>query len=539
MTPTSKSFLLSICLCLATLPSLAQKKLTWQNFLERVSTDSTRLVVGERDSLIITWDGLGFDRDNLRGASMEGKRLVVRSRVLLDHPRMRDERNGTSLKMENLHFNEPVSLRMTNQAVWISNCIFEKGLSIWLENGLDKYCQIEKITVNGQFFFLVNDYRSIELARNTINTNLDAGAPFMSLGGTGTTRVEYIKSIADTLRINGEKVKCWDLVSGFRVTRTNLNVRRNTFGTLDCSNIELHVNESNLVSIVGNRFLSDVALKGTVNSNFVLSDNNFSRRLSISDLIVSSHNEIQWDDIQGHLAVSAEVSLPLANIPTQFAVSPQEHDGPFADTANIGYFYGAGSDAALLDRKNFDKMMETYKTLYDGYKSKGNLISSNACFVAAKDLEGRRLAAIYHESGGFKNYFSWKLNRLMKFYTNHATEPALAIVVSFYMLFGFAVFYFFFPSEWDIESKGRLIQHYRDFVQKNDKGYFKPFLRMIWGFIVSFFNALTLSLNSFVTLGFGNIPTKGLARYVCIIQGFIGWFLLSIFTVALFNQVLF
>ena len=61
---------------------------------------------------------------------------------------------------------------------------------------------------------------------------------------------------------------------------------------------------------------------------------------------------------------------------------------------------------------------------------------------------------------------------------------------------------------------------------------------MILGFLISLLNALTLSLNSFVTLGFGNIPTRGLARYICIIQGFIGWFLLSIFTVALINQVL-
>lgn len=57
--------------------------------------------------------------------------------------------------------------------------------------------------------------------------------------------------------------------------------------------------------------------------------------------------------------------------------------------------------------------------------------------------------------------------------------------------------------------------------------------------VLSFINAFTLSLNSFVTLGFGTIPTKGLARYVCIIQGFLGWFLLSLFSVALINQVIF
>ena len=126
----------------------------------------------------------------------------------------------------------------------------------------------------------------------------------------------------------------------------------------------------------------------------------------------------------------------------------------------------------------------------------------------------------------------------MKLYTNHGTDPSIAIVMSIYIILGFGVFYFFFPSEWDTTSKGKLISNYRDFTQKNDKGYIKPFLAMVGGFLLSLLNALTLSLNSFVTLGFGSIPTKGLARYVCILQGFIGWFLLSIFTVALINQVL-
>ena len=83
-----------------------------------------------------------------------------------------------------------------------------------------------------------------------------------------------------------------------------------------------------------------------------------------------------------------------------------------------------------------------------------------------------------------------------------------------------------------------IIKDFKDFTQKNDKGYIRPFLSMLLGFIISLINALTLSLNAFTTLGFGRIPAKGLAKYVCVIQGFIGWFLLSIFTVALINQVL-
>ncbi|HYG01356.1 MAG TPA: ion channel, partial [Chryseosolibacter sp.] len=127
---------------------------------------------------------------------------------------------------------------------------------------------------------------------------------------------------------------------------------------------------------------------------------------------------------------------------------------------------------------------------------------------------------------------------LVKVYTNHGTDPALAITVSFWVICAFAVFYFFFPSDWDVASKGKLLQNYRDFIQKNEKGYIKPFFILITGFGLSFINALTLSVNAYTTLGFGNIPTHGLARYACVIQGFIGWFMLSIFTVALINQVL-
>jgi hypothetical protein len=81
-----------------------------------------------------------------------------------------------------------------------------------------------------------------------------------------------------------------------------------------------------------------------------------------------------------------------------------------------------------------------------------------------------------------------------------------------------------------------LISNYRDFIEKNSKGYFRPFVILVWNIFISFLNALTLSLNSFTTLGFGNIPTSGFARYICILQGFLGWFLLSLFTVALINQ---
>ncbi len=56
--------------------------------------------------------------------------------------------------------------------------------------------------------------------------------------------------------------------------------------------------------------------------------------------------------------------------------------------------------------------------------------------------------------------------------------------------------------------------------------------------LVRALNSTTLSINAFSTLGFGAIPVKGISRYITILEGFLGWFLLSIFSVSLISQML-
>ena len=51
-------------------------------------------------------------------------------------------------------------------------------------------------------------------------------------------------------------------------------------------------------------------------------------------------------------------------------------------------------------------------------------------------------------------------------------------------------------------------------------------------------NSIILSINTFSTLGFGDILVKGFTRYIAILEGFLGWFLLSIFSVSLISQIL-
>ncbi|SDS23136.1 hypothetical protein SAMN04515667_1706 [Formosa sp. Hel1_31_208] len=68
--------------------------------------------------------------------------------------------------------------------------------------------------------------------------------------------------------------------------------------------------------------------------------------------------------------------------------------------------------------------------------------------------------------------------------------------------------------------------------------FFAFFIAIVYDIFIKVLNALMLSINTFTTLGFGEIPIIGLPRYLAIIQGFIGWFMLTIFSVSLISQLL-
>ncbi len=265
----------------------------------------------------------------------------------------------------------------------------------------------------------------------------------------------------------------------------------------DFENVQLRRNIFSLASIYNAAYFSELAIE----------ENTFLDGMELEKLLTEVSFDIDWPDIKGKLLIGGDT------------------------------LRHATANETVNNMKRYKQFSQAFSSLHIYYKAIGMLEFANECYIEWMNMRGIRLKWIYNREGGFENFFKWKLNSLMRNYTKYGTSPAQAIVASLYIIFGFAIFYFFFPSDWDVTSKKNLISNFSDFKQKNDKGYFKPLLNLLSGLIISFLNAITLSLNSFITLGFGNIPTRGLARYVCIIQGFMGWFLLSIFTVALINQI--
>ena len=68
--------------------------------------------------------------------------------------------------------------------------------------------------------------------------------------------------------------------------------------------------------------------------------------------------------------------------------------------------------------------------------------------------------------------------------------------------------------------------------------FFLTLTYIIYLIFIRALNSIVLSINAFSTLGFGQIPVRGFTKYVAIIEGFIGWFLLSVFIVSLLSQMM-
>jgi hypothetical protein len=321
--------------------------------------------------------------------------------------------------------------------------------------------------------------------------------------------------------------------SDFRIDCNNVSLTRIEHNGLEKKNIELSFSETGFLMFKNNKFNNIKLFRTIIQSEFDLQNTEIVGKFLMfkSSFGGDPSNNIDWINLKDfHLGLLVD---PDRNINTD----PDKGVIEFNRIAN--FKLNSGEDLAdISESRNFNELMGLYSLFLNLYKTKNNLEPYNACFIAVKELQSKRLQFLYESNKTFETYFRWKLSHLMRFYVRYGTDPARAIVISIYIIFWFGVFFFFFPSDWDATSKTKLIQNFKDFIQKNEKGYVIPFFVLIGGFALSLINALTLSINAFVTLGFGNIPTHGIARYVCVIEGFMGWFLLSIFTVALINQVL-
>ncbi len=283
--------------------------------------------------------------------------------------------------------------------------------------------------------------------------------------------------------------------------------------------------------------------------------------------------------------------------------------------------YTHETDSLISDVYNFNTLNSSYRKFFSMYRTQGDIESANACYKQLKDMETGKYHHLYRNNPNIKNWFNWRFNQFLKYFSEYGTSPVQSLIISMWVILLFAGVYFFFYSDWDginrvfLIKKHRTIMQYfsseqrlEDFYTENYIDDFKTFsdykkemkeskvlvplfivllgkplylfsvikykfvsfiyrrtellqgrwidlksarkvfvgvavvfsvlIYLIYLGLIRALNSITLSVNSFSTLGFGTIPVKGASRYITILEGFLGWFLLSIFSVSLISQML-
>ena len=292
------------------------------------------------------------------------------------------------------------------------------------------------------------------------------------------------------------------------------------------------------------KFVGEVDAYFTVNGNYgdlIIENNLFANSLELN-CNIESELRVRQNRMLAHLFIgSLKFSEKYNVLPYREIIGfklailqQQENQSKFR-------VYTASSEEELKDLDAFEDLIRVYQTLHNKYKEIGARVSSNDSYAEMKEIETRRWQQVYGVDGAFETYFRWKLNEFLSYFTDYGTNPAKAVVKSIWVIFLFSLIYIFFPSEWDMSSRHMLIKRMGDLFrskEKREKSVFNNIVYVIFISVIHVLNAVTLSMNAFTTLGFGDIPAQGFARYMCIVEGFIGWFLLSIFSVSMINQVL-
>jgi len=275
-------------------------------------------------------------------------------------------------------------------------------------------------------------------------------------------------------------------------------------------------------------------------------------------------------------------------------------------------------------RKNYISSLETliaqYRQFVNIMRQKGS--NENEIIIRLKDFQTNKRSFQYYLDPNMNTWFNWKGSLFLKWYSDYGMNPFKALSYCFWAMLYFALFYFFFYSDWDKIDRSFLINRFNSvmdyfttekriedfYSSKHDKemttftefkntldknkvympsmlaSLAKPIYQMsllryrllnfsykkaefmagrkwvdlekkdrYWIGTLTFFltltyitylifiralNSIALSVNAFSTLGFGQIPVRGFTKYVAIIEGFIGWFMLSVFIVSLLSQMM-
>lgn len=362
---------------------------------------------------------------------------------------------------------------------------------------------------------------------------------------------------------------------------------------------------------ISGKNIGDISLVDNKIYTLYILNSNIKNRLQIEKLKVDGFINIQENNMPDYNSVYFDSTL--INFGFNYGGSIYYGDESYEDVSNIL------SDNSY--QQNLNMLLSEYRFLIRVYTTHGSPYINSSIFKL-KSIETRIKEYDYYKDPGTQKWFDWKGTLFIKWFADYGMNPFKALTYCFWTMLYFAMFYFFFYSEWDKIDRGFLMQRFNGVIdyfttEKRIEDYYaltnhkevttftefketldknkvkmpvmlaslaKPIYQIsilrykVFGFFykkaefmagrkwedlqkkdrywvgtitfilalsyiiylvfIRALNSVVLSINTFSTLGFGNIPVRGITKYIAIVEGFIGWFMLSIFIVSLLSQMM-
>lgn len=368
---------------------------------------------------------------------------------------------------------------------------------------------------NPQFFVLLSesDFNNLRFLGNTVNANIDFSETTIS-NAFVTYDCNYNGSIImDAFNINPINTRVqWSTVDNYRIAVLDHKTQK-LFSGDNIDSITSEVLFNNLISCYANFY------------------NSFK---SQGNRIAANSSYVEWKDIEtrylnNRYTVAGEEGLFFNYLMNVFLKIFCDYGTNPLKAIQIA-FYVLLFFAGIYFFFPYSIVSFHKRTMFDQLKIYGHYLSSPKSLLEIEDsmLASESKVPTYNEYMSFvtesKGKVPWYFNIFGKplyFLELIRNKPAKL----FYRIIDI------FPDEWENMSKAKRVMA--------TVLYGAVFmLTVLWFLLIHVLDSVALSLNVFSTLGFGQIPVKGIPRYLTILEGFIGWFLLSIFSVSLISQVI-
>jgi Ion channel len=452
------------------------------------------------------------------------RNVNIRADLSTDRRYLRGATNmGRKIKWDSLLQNYP--LIVTDKVVWLENVYVEQS-TIFPKIIFKKMVHLEQVNVYGDltfhscvfegFFHCVN---SNSFFLNFKKNAFKRGAYFESVhtsltefsGCTFQGGIEFFQnSVPVNINFSNNRVLGY---CAFRSAKVGgeLVISESVFEPESPQNTVIIGGEFgflNRLTLTNNTFRMPLDFSGTnLKDNFVF-----------SKCVIPEQNSFR------------NISLPESSTNARWAYFKDYKFGiPITDTT---YFTGNKAISDSTEEEYFE-LIKVYSQFLRAYKNNGDQESYNACYIEMKDIQTRKAAFNFRKEPSISNYFEWKLNRFLKLFCDYGTNPVKALLMSAVVIFIFGILYFFFPSEDTAFQPQRFWQDLKKY-----SAHKRAVNTQVKMGLKQLLNAMALSMNAYVTLGYGDMPARGIARYLAVLEGLTGWFLLSIFSSSLISQIL-